>query len=102
MKICWRVQPEPSGKYRYFERRGWPYAETVDGAIVFMLDCPNEYRPRDVRDGKHDAITIFVRCGRPDRTWVWRRLNRTAKTLADAKRLAQAYIDQHPDHDYAL
>lgn len=104
MKIKWRVDPAPTGKWRSFTKRGWPMAETTDkGEPVFRLDCADV--PRLVREGKHAEIEILVRCGRQALDglgWQWKRLVKRAATLDEAKAIVARFIEQNPNHDYGL
>lgn len=98
MKIKWRVAAAPTGRYRSFDKRGWPMAETADkGEPVFRLDCADAYVPRLVREGKHAEIEIRVRCGRKETDgWQWKRLVKRAATLDEAKAIVAPVYRAEP------
>jgi hypothetical protein len=88
-KIIWRVSLAPTGRYRSFERRGWPTAryEKPD-LIAAAISCEDEYYPRDVRGGKHAPLTVRIAdYGTPNGNclWSWRKLKGTFATLDEAK-----------------
>lgn len=99
-KLTWQIQAAPTGRYRSFEHRGWPTAYYKDQTIIHLA-CEDEYVPRNVRSGKHAEIIIRV----ADRsnpseakgTFTWRRLKQRAKTLTEAKDIAQKFFNEHPE-----
>lgn len=96
MRLIWRVASVPVGRYRSFERRGWPSADFEDGRIAAALYCEDEYRPADVKAGKHGAVTIRV-ADHSVTPWQWRTLKAATASLAGAKRLAAAFFEAHPE-----
>lgn len=53
-KIKWKVGEKPTGMYRAFQSREWPTACYVVGdRYAFSISCEDEYRPADVKSGKH-------------------------------------------------
>ncbi len=97
-KLVWRVDPKPVGRYRSFEKRGWPtcYYGHADGPIAAKLYCADAYEPRDVRTGNHANIVIYVA------HWgvvpfKWFVLKRRAPTLDEAKSIASDFLARHPD-----
>lgn len=105
MKLKWRVQPAPTGRYRAFESRGWPMASYAhdDYFAAASLDCDDDYEPRKVKTGDHKAITIrvakwYTHEERGTRAaFEWYRLNKKAETLKEAKELAAKFIETHQD-----
>lgn len=98
--IKWRMAPVPTGRYRSFERRGWPVAWYMPaGKPCAFINCEDEYRPSKVRTGEHAQLTIVV-CHHqhPERgnSWVRFKLRKTAKTLEEAKRLVYEFCKEHP------
>ena len=104
LKLKWRVSPSPTGRYRSFENRAWPMAYvngTADdiGDAVAYITCADEYRPSNVKTGKHAELTVNI----ADRLqgsqgWHWRRLKKKFSTLDEAKQAAQAFFDKHPQY----
>lgn len=64
------------------------------------MDCEDDYVPRAVKLGKHGPISIRM----ADRTeqfpgsaaFTWKKLKKQAKTLDEAKQIAQEFFDKHP------
>lgn len=109
IRLVWRVDPEPTGKYSFVERRGWPFAYYRDSEreeTAVALFCAKEYVPSLVREGKHPEIKIkiadhSVADNEEERAKYGSRRMRTliqrAKTLKEAKEIAQGFLDQHPE-----
>jgi hypothetical protein len=106
IKLVWRVCEPPVGRYRSFERRGWPTASynTDGGPIAARIECEDEYVPSKVRTGDHAELSVYVaQWSRTEEDWkrygglVWRRLKKRAATLQEAKRLAESAIKAHPN-----
>jgi len=104
-KIKWHVDSEPTGRYRSFERRGWPSADYANGDVAARIECPDEYHPRDVREGKHAPLTVFVSAWRPEGSeerkqkgaFGWRKLTQQFATLKEAQAATAKIIDEHPE-----
>jgi len=104
MKLKWRVSPVPTGRYRSFEKRGWPSAEYhgTDCAAV-LIRCEDEYQPRAVRDGNHGPLTLYVAhwndpAERGDgAAFNWRKVKVQIATLGEAKALAFKVLTTHPE-----
>ena len=98
MKIIWRVQPIPVGRYRAFERRGWPIAwfNNIDGPPAAMLYCEDEYRPARVKTGEHAELKISV-ANHSLVKWRWRTLVKRAATLDEAKKIVEEFYRARPD-----
>lgn len=101
MKLYWKVADKPTGRYRSFERRSWPTAYYGrDGKPAAFLSCEDDYRPADVREGKHAPITLtLLHHQHPEAGNSWKRFryNKQAKTLDEAKQMVQEFVDKHPD-----
>lgn len=103
MKLIWRVAPEPTGRYRSFDRRGWPSAHYKGPKenVAAQILCPHDYRPSDVREGRHAELKIGIAFWRDHtngrQTFDWKYLVRRAKTLDEAKKLAEDFITRHPE-----
>ena len=100
MKLKWKVQAAPTGRYRSFSSRGWPMADLPSGDCAVALYCKDDYCPMNVRSGHHAEIKICVadyRTKEGEGTFNWRTLKPHAKTLEQAKTLAQEFVDTHPE-----
>lgn len=97
MKIKWRVAPVPTGKYRSFDRRGWPFAEDERGRSIAMIVCDDSYVPSRVKTGEHAELQIYVADYRPaPGSFRWRRLVKRGATLDEAKRLVSEFFEKYP------
>ena len=59
-KIKWEVQPAPTGHYRSFQRRDWPYGRSPCN-IFFMISCEDKYCTADVKTGNHKPLKLLFR-----------------------------------------
>jgi hypothetical protein len=94
-KLKWRVADRPTGRYRSFERRGWPNADYENGKPAAMLRCQDEYVPKCVKDGDHGLIEIYV-ADHSGEQWRWRKAINRAVTLDYAKSLVRRILEAHP------
>jgi hypothetical protein len=106
LKYRWKLPPAPTGRYRSFEKRGWPDAMVGDTCIA-SIHCEDNYVPRAVKVGKHKPLTISVRCEREVTAenrckWRWRKLKGEFLTLADAKLAFAQFIEKYPEHNFVL
>jgi hypothetical protein len=96
--LKWRVNEPPTGMYRSFAHRGWPEADYRDGrtAVCLYATDGRDYAPRLRGD---DVVGLELRIRFVDyRTGhVWRTLKATAKTLAEAKKIAEDVLTAHPE-----
>ena len=100
MKLFWEVQPVPTGRYRSFERRGWPigYADKDKNDIAVALSCEDDYIPSNVKEGKHGEIQIRVAVYNEKFIgFDWKRLKKRAATLEEAKKLAEEFFSRNPE-----
>lgn len=109
--LKWKVDSAPSGPYRSFQTRSWPHAAYAkSGQVAARLECKDEngvtveYRPANVREGKHPEITVFIAQHfhtAEERAvkggFTYRRLKGRPKTLGEAKALAESACAAHPD-----
>lgn len=103
IKLVWKVAPEPVGRYRSFEERGWPTADYkgTDKPAV-MLQGSVGYTPRLARDGGTALIlTVFIadwrRLSPGAAAFTWRKLKATFTSLQEAKEAAAQAISRHPE-----
>ena len=100
MKLFWEVQPAPTGRYRSFERRGWPkaYVEKTKDTIAVALYCEHAYVPSLVKEGKHPEIAVHVAVYNDKFIgFDWKRLKKRAATLEEAKKLAEEFFSRNPE-----
>jgi hypothetical protein len=98
MKLKWKVAEAPTGPYRSFHKRAWPAASYPNGKPAAWLNCEDDYRPRDVREGRHKPITItLAHHQHPEagNSWKVMRLKGQAATLQEAKDHVQAFLEIH-------
>lgn len=99
----WKVDPEPTGPYRSFNKRGWPTAETLDGESIAHIRCKDEYRPANLPTANHAPLHVYIRCKNvnPEKNgaWSWRKLKGEFKTLVDAKFAVERFFRAHPEHE---
>lgn len=101
IKYKWQVQPEPTGRYRSFETRGWPNAVTPDDGLIAFMVCTDEYKPSQVKIGNHAPIKIKVRVKKDD-TWQFSNLKGEWATVQQAKAAFALFIENYPNHDFGI
>lgn len=102
MEIVWKVADTPTGKYRSFERRGWPtaYYGSTNGKPAAFLECEDAYTPACGREGGHAPIKVIVlHHNHPEAGKSWKRfvLKERAATLSQAKQMATEFLQHHLD-----
>lgn len=102
MKIVWKVDSKPTGRYRSFASRAWPtaYYNSPDERAAAFLVCDDEYVPLRVREGKHSPLTIIMlhhQHPEAGNSWKRFRLKATAATLDEAKLLVEQFLAEHTD-----
>lgn len=98
MKIKWKVQAAPVGRYKSFERRGWPLAESDDGRTLFAVSCADDYIPTRVKTGSHAPLKLRVAVyNKKTHGFDWATLNREFSTLADLKDAATEFAARRPE-----
>jgi len=102
IKYAWKVQSAPTGRYRSFERRGWPSAETPDGDTIAMLACKDEYTPYRVRTGDHAPIRLMIRVPKGNGQWGWGTFQHDFASMDEAKEFLKNYLARHPDYDFCI
>lgn len=100
VKLVWRVEPAPTGRYRSFQHRGWPtayYKGDAEQPAAF-LTCEDEYTPPRAREGQHQPITITLLHHNDSKSKPWGRyrMKAQAETLDAAKATVQRFLDEHP------
>lgn len=102
MKLQWKVAPKPSGRYRSFEKRGWPTAYYIEGGRpAAFIDCEDGYRPSEVALGEHRELTVRI-CNHQHpnavNSWVVVKLKKKFETLGAAKGAIVDFLEAHPEY----
>lgn len=98
MKLKWKVAEAPTGRYRSFQKRSWPWAENSEEEVLFQLLCEDSYVPKLVKSGQHGEITVRVGVRKgATRGFNWHRLKARFARIEDAKAAAQKFYDDRPD-----
>lgn len=105
MKLKWKVNEVPTGRYRSFHKRGWPsclYSNDNLAAQIYS-STNQEYVPSQVKAGTHDPLNVWVTDWSARKTnpagpaFTWRKLKKTFSTLSAAKAAAEGVLSQHPE-----
>lgn len=98
MKLKWKVQPAPTGRYRSFDKRGWPQLLTPSDRVAAFIDCEDSYYPPWVREGRHKELSVIIydhTNGMQQRKT--RRLVARFANLDEAKKAAETFLAAHVD-----
>lgn len=109
IKLTWRVAPEPTGRYRSFERRAWPSAEYKNGACAAYMSHEESYEPSVHKNATDLVIKLHIAKWdqKEDGRWgfKWRVLNKRASSIAEAKQIVEEFLNGqaknsavHPDY----
>lgn len=96
-RIKWEVEPAPTGRYGSFEKRGWPIGFLDGDGQRVLIRCNDEYVPARVKTGDHSELTVSVDIydnitGKTKLAT----LKQRAKTLKEAKELAEGFFARNP------
>lgn len=103
MKIVWRVGEAPTGRYKAFSTRAWPFASFghADGRSagrIFSVDGQQyrgEYsRAEDIGFNIRVGITVLDDQG----NWQWRNLVVCWRNINEAKDAVRRFYIAHPEH----
>lgn len=97
IKIKWKVDPAPTGRYRSFEKRGWPRAEYDDGQLAASIICESDYIPRNVKEGKHADLKIIIYDYSSGKR-VMKSLKLTERTLQGVKDRVKIFLNNHKEY----
>jgi len=99
IRLKWKVSEVPTGQWRSFEKRGWPFATYPDGSPAAYITCDDEYVPANIKTGNYGELTVMVADWQNkddgDRCFSWRQAQRKVTTLGKAKALAAMIILQN-------
>lgn len=101
IKLKWKLPDAPTGRFRSFDKRGWPSA-TYKGTdkMAAMISCALAYNASLARDPVlHNGTLLELTVLLADYTrvehggsWKWRTLKQRFNTLAAAKDAAEKYL----------
>ena len=98
-KLKWSVCPAPEGRFRSFEKRGFPSADYANGHSAAKISCELSYKP-DHRTATDLELTVHVAQWyvREDGhlTFNWRRVKRMASSIAEAKDIVAKVLERNP------
>ena len=97
-KIKWKASDVPVGKFRSFSQRAWPTAFYTDDneTAAAHFSCVDAYSPKMVKLQTHGPLTIYV-ADHSGEKWTWRKLNKTAPSLKEAKEIVEQFLNTHPE-----
>lgn len=100
-KIKWKVGSPPTGRYRSFEKRGWPSATIgPDDQPIASITCEDDYTPQRAKGGGHGELTVSIAVWQPREgntdTFKWRTMKQRYQSLDAAKRAAEDFIIKYP------
>lgn len=104
MKMKWKVEPEPTGRYRSFSHRGWPSATYPNGDFAGSIRCEDDYsgkRAKGLIPHKPLKVYVKVRCKTEEDvkkygTFQTRRLLGEFATLPEAKAALERWCTLYP------
>lgn len=99
IKLKWKVQPAPTGLYRTFSNRPWPWAyfdkeNDFVAARIDHVDREDYSAYRAKSDSQRLIVTAAVYV---DGNWRWQRIKKVAKSYAEAKEIANEFFSQNRD-----
>lgn len=99
VKLKWRVQEKPTGRYRSFHKRGWPTCSYVDDNMshaghIAAVDGRG-YVPREAEDV---LLEVWVACRSGQVNFTNLRMTKRFKGLKAAKAGLEDFIQRHPEH----
>lgn len=101
VKLKWKVDPPPTGRFRCFVKRGWPSATYPDGSSAAYICSTEAYHGSYAQKGVELAFPLTIRIAfhHPEEEWdekgafTWRTMKVRAYSLEEAKTLAQTFIE---------
>lgn len=97
-KIKWSVSPEPTGRYRSFDKRGWPTADwkNEQESACACIYCADDYSIRRAKSGNHAELEVRV-ANHSQKPWRWATLKNRFKTLDEAKAAVIKVLARYPE-----
>lgn len=100
----WQVSPAPEGRYRSFEKRGFPLAEYQNGATCARIRCGDSYNPSRHKDATDLDLQVWIAVW-GNGTFKWKTLKKRASSIKEAKLLVSDFLNGnqrnqvvHPDY----
>lgn len=100
IKIKWKVQEKPTGRYRSFANRSWPTASYIDndGAHAGHLASVSGIGyTRSMAETTELEVWVATRSHRSDQGFNNRRMTKRAIGLTAAKEQLEQYLNAHPE-----
>lgn len=93
----WKVDPEPTGRFRGFENRRWPSAFYMNERenLCGDIQCSDDYSPSRAKSGLHTPLTVRV-CDHSVTPYKWRKLKGEFATLDQAKMALEKVMQTYP------
>lgn len=95
--LKWRVDPEPTGRYCSFQKRGFPSADYPGERPAADIRCKESYVPSLHKDATNLELELFVaqyyvgEAG--NETFKWRRLKKRASSIKEAKEILAEFVN---------
>lgn len=99
VQVKWKVAEAPTGRYRSFEKRGWPSASfKSNDRPAIAIYCADSYTPANVKEGRHAELMVNIADYSVEgQGFKWRTLKARFKTLDEAKAAGIRALEAHPD-----
>lgn len=97
MRLKWRVDPEPTGRYRAFAKRGWPTAEDENGKHIASLYHEQSYTAALAKDAGENSIAVRI-ADWSKFPWQGRILKARFSNVKSAKEAAERFLNNHPEY----
>lgn len=100
MQLKWKVSEKSTGRYSSFHKRAFPMAYWKDsGRPAASLDCDLAYsgylsKLEELPNGYLITIRVSVPS---ENSWKWAILKKRAKSVKEAKELAEDFFLRNPD-----
>lgn len=102
VKLIWKVDEKPTGRYASFEKRSWPTAFYQNGEYAASISCEDAYNPRDAKEGKHKPLILrLANYSIPSNLennsgWTMVRAKKEFATLKELKLAAIELLEKNP------
>ncbi len=96
MKIKWKVEWPPTGRYRSFQARGWPSAEDQDGEPLAAIYHRESYTAQLAKDAGPESITVNI-ADHSIHPWKWRTLTKRFDNVSQAKQMVKLFFESRPE-----
>lgn len=100
-KIIWKVSPEPTGRYRSFQKRDWPDASYEDGKHAGSIECDEEYCPADIKAGKTFELRLsfadYSEGSESLGAWKRKTFKKRFSTIGECKKFLKEYFVAKPE-----